>query len=447
MNHSSHARQLRHGLVALACAAALLAGATSASAAETATRSAAEVRARWRQLQPAFSGSPYDVRPVLSAPYAAGSLKSGFLQDGLNSINYARYLAGLPDDVVLDPDYTSMAQHGAVLLAVGEFAHSQSRPKSMNPKFYETANGATSSSNIGWGYGTLWGFNFGCLNDEDTGNIDRLGHRRWLLNPAMKKTGMGMAPSRTDTWVFDRSRESAPAYDSVKWPSAGPFPIEMFGAEVPWSITLNPKLYSWTSGRVGYKVTLRRQRDGKLWTFTSADINKSHEYFNFETSGFGVANCFVFRPDPEEVGSYRTGEVFDVTLTGGIRNRLDGSPATISYRTQFMSHRVASTLTLGAPKAPAKVRKSRYFTVTGYQKLDSREHDSVVRVYKYRKVAGGWKKSGYVRAKASKYGTYTKYTVKMKLTRKGRWRLRAFVPADSMHGQKWSTGYEYVSVR
>ena len=346
MIRSVHARRIRLGLVVTVCLASLLAAVLPALAVDTSVRSAAEIQARWQQLRPVSSGSPYVVAPALSAPFAAGSLTSGFLQDGLNSINYARYLAGLPDDVVLDATYTDRAQHGAVLLAVGQFAHSQPQPSTMDTSFYTIANNATSSSNIGWGFGTLWDFNVGCLGDQDTGNIDRVGHRRWLLNPPLMKTGMGMASNKTDTWVFDWSRASAVAYDSVKWPCAGPFPAEMFGASIPWSITLNPTLYSWTPGTAGHTITLRRERDGRVWTFTSADTNKSGQYFNFETSGYGVANCFIFRPDPASVGGYQIGDVFDVTLSGGVTNKADGSPATVSYRTQFMSQ-LASQLAPG----------------------------------------------------------------------------------------------------
>ena len=319
--------------------AAASAGARTATAIRvaTSTRTDAAIQARWQQLKPVYTGSPYVVTPSWTAPYSAGSLAAGFLQDGLSSINYARFLAGLPDDVPLDPTYTDDVQHGAVLLAAGQFAHSQPKPADMDQAFYDIANGATSSSNIGRGYDTLWSFNFGCLDDGDTGNIDRVGHRRWILYPALQKTGMGFANERSDTYVFDWSRTTPVSYDAIEWPSAGPFPVEMFGTSAPWSVTLNPALYSWTSGTAGHTVTLHRQRDDKTWTFTSADTNKSGEYFNFETSGYGVADCFIFRPDPASVGSYAVGDVFGVTISGGITNKASGTPATITYSTRFMS--------------------------------------------------------------------------------------------------------------
>jgi len=102
-------------------------------------------------------------------------------------------------------------------------------------------------------------------------------------------------------------------------------------------VTLNPAKFSWTAGTAGHTVTLRRVSDGRTWTFTSADTDKSGKYFNFETSGYGVADCFVFRPDTASLGSYKAGDAFDVTISGGITSKSTGQPATISYRTTFMS--------------------------------------------------------------------------------------------------------------
>ena len=168
--------------------------------------------------------------PNITAPYTAGVLQYGLLADGLDAINYARYLAGLPDDVVLDPDLNDLAQHGAVLVAAGEFSHTPSRPADMDDAFYQRGYEATSSSDLGWGYPDLASFNFSCMEDSDPSNIQWLGHRRWLLFPALAKTGMGYAESRTDTYVFDWSRQEPVDYEAILWPCAGYFPVEQFAA-------------------------------------------------------------------------------------------------------------------------------------------------------------------------------------------------------------------------
>jgi hypothetical protein len=227
------------------------------------------------------------------------------LDDGLDAINFGRFLAGVPYDVALDSTRNTDAQHGAVLLAASGFSHTPTKPADMSQDFYDRGYASTSQSNIGYGYSDSVEFQLGCLADDDSGNIDRLGHRRWLLNPRMRYTGIGFAQTRHTTYAFDRSRSEVD-YAVVAYPSAGAFPVDQghFDSSTPWSITLNPSRYDWDS--TGHVVTLRRLSDGVTWTFTPTDENKAGEYFNFETSGFGVANCFIFRPSPSSV-SYGAG--------------------------------------------------------------------------------------------------------------------------------------------
>jgi uncharacterized protein YkwD len=345
------ARRFALAASAALCAFALVAPA-GALAADTTARTQSQIEARAAQLARTYSGNPYAVAPHLSSPFTTGSLTSGELNDGLKSVNYARYLAGVPDDLTLDAGLNDKAQHGADLLAVGTFAHSQPQPAGMDSTFYQIANSATSASNIGYGFPHLWDFNISCMDDSDTGNIDRLGHRRWILNPSMLKTGMGWANNRTDMYVFDFSRPAGTySYDAIKWPSAGLFPTNMMAARTAWSVTLNPALYGWTAGTAGKTVTMVRQRDGRAWTFNSADTNKSGEYFNFDTSGYGVFDCLIFRPDPASVGGYQNGDVFTITISG-ITNKSTGQPTTLSYRTTFFTPGGAAVTPAPAP-APA----------------------------------------------------------------------------------------------
>ena len=100
------------------------------------------------------------------------------------------------------------------------------------------------------------------------------------------------------------------------------------------------------------------------------------------------------------------------------------------------------------PVAPSKMSKSKSYTVYGYLKPRHTSGSYPVRIYKYRKLSSGkWKSYGYSKSKASNYTSYTKYSVKMTLTRAGKWRLRAYAPADSGHAKAWSSGYDYVTVK
>lgn len=309
----------------------------------TTTRTEADVRAMWRQLQPTYSGSPYSVTPRTTAPYEAGVTRSEFIQDGLQMVNFARYLAGLPYDVTTTSVRNTDAQHGAVLMAASAFSHTPPKPEDMSQAFYDRGYASTSKSNIGYGYRDAESFQLGCLHDSGVNNLERVGHRRWLLNPAMKETGIGWAEGVVDgqtrtyvtTYALDRSRTGTVDYGFIAWPSAGVFPAQMFDSATPWSVTINADRYDWTAG-VGHTVTLRRISDGRTWTFNLSHKDKAGHYFNADFSNRGIANAFIFRPDPKTI-SYNPGDEFEVTLTGGIFLKGTKTPATITYWTQFVS--------------------------------------------------------------------------------------------------------------
>jgi hypothetical protein len=178
-------------------------------------------------------------------------------------------------------------------------------------------------------------------------------------------------------------------------------------------------------------VTLVRERDGKTWTFTSADTNKSGEYFNFETSGFGVANCFIFRPDPASVGSYQRGDIFAVTLSGGIANKADGSPATVSYRTKFVSQADSDAASLPPTSGIVAVATSTRMTVPSSARVNrtlafsgKRTPSSAtgrVTISMTRLVHGVWRSAGAVRVSVAR----GKFVYRFKPRYRGRWRLVA----------------------
>ncbi|HET6498242.1 MAG TPA: hypothetical protein VFH17_04215 [Coriobacteriia bacterium] len=335
------------GALAFAPARSLAPAAASVHRVDTTARTEADVRAMWQQLRPTYTGTPYVSLPSVTAPYATGSLRPEFLQDGLRTLNFARYLAGLPHDVVLNSTHMNIAQHGAVLLAASDFSHTPSKPADMSQTFYDTGLSSTRTSNIGSGYRDLEGFQRGCLDDDcSPSNLLRVGHRRWLLNPPMQMTGMGFANGYTTTHVFDRSRTQSVEYAAITWPSEGVFPVEFFSSQTPWSITLNPARYDWDTS--GHRVTLRRVSDGMTWTFDSSHTNTAAHYFNADFLRMGVGNVFVFRPDPRAI-SYRPGDEFQVTLSGGIFWEGTRTPAVVSYRTRFMS------LEAPAPSGPVTI--------------------------------------------------------------------------------------------
>lgn len=243
----------------------------------------------------------YDEVPSCTAPYSPGKVKDVVLQATLNRLNALRRLAGVPA-VALDQSLCENAQYGAVLLAASNFSHYPDQPADMDNAFYATAKGATSSSNIYSG-GAMTSRPDGFMNDSDSSNIDRVGHRRWQLNPTMGKIGFGTA-SRTGgssgpmtEKVFDRSGAGCD-YDFIGWPASGNFPSSLFGGNVAWSVTVNPAQYQ-TPQQSQLKVTLTRKADGQTWTFSGSDYRATSygTYFHVDTASYGVSNCIIFRPE------------------------------------------------------------------------------------------------------------------------------------------------------
>lgn len=276
----------------------------------------------------------YDVAPSVKAPYAPGKLKAEALQAPLNRLNALRRIAGLKP-VALDDALNENAQYGAVLLAASQFSHSPPKPDDMDDDFYEKGKTATSSSNIASGYSLTRAID-GFMNDSDSGNISRLGHRRWQLNPAMGKIGFGYAGKYTTEKVFDKSAAAAD-YDFVAWPSSGNFPAELFGVNQAWSVSLNLNRYA-VPVEADLAVTLRRD-DGKTWTFSGAETYtaaKTGKYFHVDTGGYGIRNCIIFRPDGVETynGTYT------VTISG-LKDKSGKAVSEFSYQTTFFDDTVS----------------------------------------------------------------------------------------------------------
>lgn len=116
-------------------------------------------------------------------------------------------------------------------------------------------------------------------------------------------------------------------------------------------------------------------------------------------------------------------------------------------QTKSVTFCVRSTADVRNPIAPTTMSRTKFYTVYAYLKPRHAPGSYPVLIYKYRNVSGKWKSYGSAKAKAANYSSYTKCAVKLKLTTKGKWRLRAYAPGDSYHVATWSSGYDYVTVK
>ena len=275
--------------------------------------------------------------------YEVGKISSESLNNTLNSMNCIRYIVGLPE-VVLNDTYTELAQHAAFVNFLNkQLSHQPEKPEGCPDEIYEKGLQGASSSNIAYGYSSGSADMFALstrilsawMNDSDTNNIDRLGHRRWVINPTMSATGFGEAGDGhyvyTAMYSLDRKNQFA-VNDFISWP-AKTMPVEYFEQDMAWSVELGSNYGKSVLSNV--EVTLKKKGSNQTWTFNQATSNEQENYFNVDTQNYGsLANCIIFRPNLAEI-SYTNGDIFEVSITGLTNS--DGTPATLEYTVNFFS--------------------------------------------------------------------------------------------------------------
>ena len=306
----------------------------------------AEIRARYELIKPFYSGETFDEQPSIIAPYSTGIVNREYLNDGLKFLNFQRFVAGLPDDVMLSEELIDDAQKGAVVLAANNLmSHQPTQPSDMDDDFFLDGEEATLSSNLsrrtsskGISTYPIRDALIGQANDDDTSNMAMVGHRRWLLTPEMKYTGFGVADNGNTrfivVYVMDSSKEETQASDYIAWPSTPAFPKEFAEGKLPWSVQPNLAEYArpvW--GQV--KVTLTRRTDGKVWEFDTShnQTSASDRFFNISLVGVGgrdYRSAIIFRP--EGIDEYSG--IYDVKITG-LTDPEGTTSKEISYSVEF----------------------------------------------------------------------------------------------------------------
>ena len=331
--------------------------------------------------------------PSIHAPYATGAVDHQALEAAAQRLNVLRRLAGVPQ-VQLDDSLSENAQYGAVLLAhLGSLNHTPAKPADMDNSFYQKAYEATSTSNIAAGMDLLESVDM-FMQDSDASNVERVGHRRWQLNPELGRVGFGYAQNPDSIYrdfvtekVTDTSGSGCD-YDFIGWPASGNFPnyLDSFDANTAWSVVLNPDDYQ-VPTQSGLVVTLVRQSDGKTWTLdgkASYTPAASGRYLNVETSGVG--NCIIFRPD----GVTKYEGVYQVTIDG-LKDR-SGKAVDFTYQVDFFSQ--PDNASKPSDWAAASVQEAIQLGVvpfelqTGYTQTATRQEICALVVRFYETVTG-----------------------------------------------------------
>lgn len=310
----------------------------------TGDRTKQDILNKWQQYKPMDTGTSYMgperiymESPSVAVPYKAGTIKPEYIEDGIRAVNFVRYLSGLPDDVTANPSLAGQQQAAALVNALHQkLSHYPTMPAGMDDSLYASAKEGARTSNLYGGSPTFYDNVLGYMADSGATNIDRVGHRRWIINPEMKQTMFGMVHTANNVayasmYSMDKGRPASEVqYDYIAWPSAGYFPEEVFKTNDPWSVSLNPQKYDRTrTDQIQVKLT--RVRDGKEWSFDKSDNDKSGKYFNVQTSYYGVPFAVIFRPDG--IGDFASDDAFTVQITG--LYTASGSAAQVEFTTTF----------------------------------------------------------------------------------------------------------------
>ncbi|NOU95172.1 hypothetical protein GC093_18360, partial [Paenibacillus sp. LMG 31456] len=305
----------------------------------------ASVEALFNKYAPTYKGDRFAEQPSYTAPYKAGKLSDGFMQDGLKAANLVREMAGLPA-LVLDANYNDIAQHGSVLLtATNQSTHTPTQTAGVDDSFFKKAyDGAVTSSlaSVKETNDTNELYEGIRILTSDTG-YSTLGHRRWILDPSLQKIGLGYS-SKVDPYNKDirvsnilvrdmyDSQSTDSSYDYVAWPNKGYFPVSWLPQGTAWSLYLNPNKYKLPEpAEVAGKVT--NLVDGKV---TELIPNETPGFgVLYDNNGERVTITFLPKVDDSYFDKPNAGNEFVVELNGLYKT--DGTPATIKYTVKLFA--------------------------------------------------------------------------------------------------------------
>lgn len=267
--------------------------------------------------------------PFTEPPYNPGRLSDATQQSALNMLNQIRYIAGISDNVTISSQYAEYAQAAAFVNYLnGQTSHNPDRPYSMTNTLFQTAQRGAAGSNHAW---ATWGNRSlnetilsSWMGNADTSDITTLEERRWLLNPLLKQTGFGVVSGLKGTFssVYVNDTTNTLAYETgIAWP-ARTMPVEYFSTDYPWSYSVGHAVNA-----NDIEVTLLRYRDYKSWRFTYGGSSDGELYIN--NNAYGQTGCIIFRPYAQSIGEYRSGDTFQVRITG--------AGMSISYNVDFFN--------------------------------------------------------------------------------------------------------------
>ena len=299
----------------------------------------ADIVSQYQTMAQGFSyGSPYQTAPSLIPVHSQGLLTTSTRQNGLNMLNFARYLAGLTP-ATFDAAYNDQCQAGALALEASlQFSNNPQNLFNVNTALFNKGAAACVSSLLmdGVGSGETALMAVMSLHLDGISDGEALEARRKLLNPAMGKTGFGLVNQTSLIYADDTSAESG-APDFVAWPSPGYFPVERFqnpdfSQGLVWSVSLDAARYS-KAYSDEITVTMLNKLTNQTTVFQAGMNHMDGSVFAVDKSPYGMDYSVSFRPASSAI---HIGDQFLVTVSG-LKGQTGQSLPDITYDTAFFS--------------------------------------------------------------------------------------------------------------
>lgn len=234
-----------------------------------------------------------ELRAILQQPplVDAADTQIGARSEALRRLQAYRHLCGLPwQQMSLVPEWNQRCDAAAeVCRRLGRLDHDPPRPPGVDDARYELGRDGARHSNLAIG-GPLWRSVDSYMDDSDPTNIDRVGHRRWCLNPAMLRTGFGSDQQFHAMWSMDGSGRGVKGMTAVYYPPRGFVPVDLFGTRRAFSIAL-------LRGGAPKKDELRAEVQPLDGDYLPVGEPLALDWCAVAGDGFGGSPCVVFRPD------------------------------------------------------------------------------------------------------------------------------------------------------
>lgn len=235
--------------------------------------------------------------------------KSDLRQAALLRLRAYRQLCGVPQtEMQLNPAWNELCDAAAeVCRRNGDIDHHPPQPPGLDDQRYQQGCEGARNSNLAVG-GSLVDSVDSYMDDSDPGNIARIGHRRWCLNPLMKRVGFGTDENFHAMWSMDQSGKANRKLDAVQYPPPGWVPVDMFEAQRAFSI-------AGARGGTPKQDELRcaiRPLDDDWLPGDALELDALH----VAAPGYGTGTCIVFRARGLDVRAGRR-YLVEVSTDGG----------------------------------------------------------------------------------------------------------------------------------